>query len=184
MLKYPFEVQKEKSGLHAPNETACEVEFAAMMYHQIRSMRAASVLEVGCYKGETTWWLLQAVRSGSGGSVTVVDIDPKIEPQENLTILRGDSQEVLLGELTREHRSFDFIFIDGDHSEETAYKDITNGLNLLSCKGMMAIHDTLSWTSVKWAFDRVKREHASDRYAMYRFSEYEFGRGLGWIERL
>ena len=49
------------------------------------------------------------------------------------------SSDVFFSQLNHD---FDFIFIDGDHNAEQAYKDINNAIEHLSENGFILVHDT------------------------------------------
>ena len=55
-------------------------------------------------------------------------------------------------------RKFDFIFIDGDHSEEAVEADFRNAQHLLNPDGVIAFHDVLLWKGVEIVLDRLKEE--------------------------
>jgi len=55
-------------------------------------------------------------------------------------------------------RSFDFIYIDGDHSYEAVMRDFRLALNFLAPNGCIAFHDPLSWQGVSRALKEIARE--------------------------
>lgn len=117
-------------------------------------------LEIGCWKGETTAWLLEQ-RGGDGCllNVTVVDTfegSPELGPQsrheiinafmENTksrfggpTILEGRSAECL----PRIPRKFDFIYVDGSHDSRDVILDAALGFDILTDGGVMVFDDYL-----------------------------------------
>lgn len=57
-----------------------------------------------------------------------------------LTLLKQDSRD-LWQLMDKFERTFDFIFVDGGHSEEIASIDTNNGLQMLTDQGIMIWHD-------------------------------------------
>ena len=55
---------------------------------------------------------------------------------------------------------FDFIFIDGDHSENAVLSNFTEAVVLLNPQGRIAFHDAVTWPDVGRALDRIGREYA------------------------
>lgn len=111
-------------------------------------------LEVGCFEGRTTLWLLDHVLTGPGSSVVVIDPfghDGQLERfTRNLggnvgagraTVRQGESGMVL-----REHTlgSFDFVYIDGDHSAQAVLADAVLAWPLLR-PGAAVVFDDYWW---------------------------------------
>ncbi len=59
-------------------------------------------------------------------------------------------------------RRFDFIFIDGDHSYESAYDNFCIARQLLEPGGTIAFHDVVTWKGVRQAFDELKERFADE----------------------
>lgn len=110
------------------------------------------VLEIGSYYGLSTICMAQTAES-------VVCIDPC---DGRATPTPGDTDEVFRGNVERygvaakvrllvgiteevapalEAKSFDLVFIDGDHSRSAVKKDIAHALRLLAPGGLIAFHD-------------------------------------------
>ena len=74
---------------------------------------------------------------------------------------RTDSQNILQGKIgTNSAMQFDCIFIDGQHSAEAVYKDISNAVWWLSKSGCLLIHDIqLEGNDVGVGFRRWREDH-------------------------
>jgi predicted O-methyltransferase YrrM len=87
----------------------------------------------------------------------VYDDYEKHEPR----MTRPDAQKIISSRpvLTGSwDRKFDFIFIDGDHSEQAVEADFRNAQHLLNPGGVIAFHDVLLWEGVQVVLDRLKEE--------------------------
>ena len=110
------------------------------------------VLELGCYEGLSTMQLAMTATH-----VTTIDTfdgraTPRVQSTEENFHLNmracGNTDKVfaIKGETSHvmpklEEKSFDFIFIDADHSYEAVKADIANARRLLKDGGAMALHD-------------------------------------------
>jgi hypothetical protein len=132
-----------------------------LAYHASRSQR---VVEIGCWRGRTT----RALCDNCSGQVTVVDhfegsdgIDDDMEYMEKLTgdpdwlyhefehnlqgvtnleICCATSEEAAT-QFTRDHRSFDLIFLDGAHDYQSVTRDLKAWIPLLTDPGLFILHD-------------------------------------------
>jgi predicted O-methyltransferase YrrM len=55
-------------------------------------------------------------------------------------------------------KSFDFVYIDGDHTYEAVMRDFRLALNFIAPGGCIAFHDSLSWDGVSRALDEIAQE--------------------------
>ncbi len=109
------------------------------------------IVEIGRAKGGST-----LIFSLSNPDVKIISID--IAPQDdknlkniftklhcgtNVSLLIGDGNEVYKDVMTSGF-SYDFLFIDGDHSFEGCMKDITTWFPTLSPGGLIVFHDAFS----------------------------------------
>lgn len=169
---YPFPLYREIGGLHAPEAAACEVEFAEILYWIIRANNYKRILEIGAYKGHTTWWFNEAAKA-MDGEVTVVDPKPFLLHNKAL-YLRGQIWECASDAFFRTNkRVFDFIFIDGDHSYQGCFSDYVNSLGCLATGGCIALHDTLLFDGVNQVVRGSKGKG--------RWTHLSFGKGLSWV---
>lgn len=114
-------------------------------------------LEVGCYEGQASVWMLENTKA----KLVVVDtfngskehdpifeqtlrarFDSNIEPyKDRVLVLEGTSQEKLKQEL---NSYFDFIYIDGSHQASDVLEDAVLAFPLLKENGIM-IFDDYTW---------------------------------------
>ena len=52
-------------------------------------------------------------------------------------------------------KTFDLIFIDGDHSYESVINNFKLSLTMLAKGGRIVFHDALSWTGVEKAMEEI-----------------------------
>jgi predicted O-methyltransferase YrrM len=88
-----------------------------------------------------------------------------MEKYENVRFMKGDSASVL----PSLKKKYDFIYIDGDHTEEAVYRDATNAWPLLKAEGILAFDDYL------WGQDvhpELRPKLAIDRFLEEKQGEY------------
>ncbi|MDN3555234.1 class I SAM-dependent methyltransferase [Halomonas maura] len=132
------------------------------IYYLISAIKPKSVLEIGTHIGASTFHIASALHNASVKmpSVTTVDIYDVNSPADKPWLKHGASHspvEVIdsLGygsfvEFVKDtsfnyaekcQRTFDFIFLDGDHSATTVYQEIPLALKLLNKDGIILLHD-------------------------------------------
>lgn len=101
-----------------------------------------SGIEIGCFNGEFCQHLLSVFIN-----MTITTIEPYVQYAEilernksfldrlNIIPLKSDWAHALITD------SFDFVFIDGDHSYEQCKKDILNYAHLVKQGGIVAGHN-------------------------------------------
>jgi hypothetical protein len=138
-------------------------------------------LQVGAYTGDASEWLLTNILTDP--SSILIDVDTwegsdelehksisfsavyefykkRMEPYENVRSVRNNSENFLQSNKT----IYDFIYVDGDHTEATVYADAIGSWSLLKAEGILAFDDYL-WgqglepsTTPKPAIDRFLAE--------------------------
>ena len=145
-LKYPTLIENA-IGLRGMLQNAWE--FDALL-RELDFIKAESILEIGSYKGGSTWCFLS-----QGYKVLSLDIDPtegllSLEPRfpETFASVKGDSQKAettaLVGEVlvSKLHTLFvDVLFIDGGHLADEALNDFNNYRDFLVKGGIAVFHD-------------------------------------------
>jgi len=139
-----------------------------------------SILEIGCYEGRGTCWMLENMLSDTG---TITCIDPflgvdnpeqddpglRYKPLEdrfnyNVLISKKSNQTVnvmpsgsytALASLITSGDQYDFIYVDGDHAGEGALTDACMSWGLLR-KGGIMLFDDYFWDHVPDILDRPK----------------------------
>lgn len=109
-------------------------------------------LEIGSHEGRSACWMLQNALSEEG---ELICIDPFLDSSDdrknkflhNISQSKKNNQTVSLIRMKSElalpdiKDLFNFIYIDGDHSEEAVYKDAILAWKLLKRKGIMLFDD-------------------------------------------
>ena len=136
------------------------------MLAQLKGLPHLHFLEVGCFEGRSTCWLLEHILTHSTSKITCVDplydelnfIDPSTKRRvhvfdlydrftrnieqsgrkESVHLIREQSQ-IALRKLP--FRSFDCVYIDGDHHPKEVFIDIALSWGLLKIGGMLILDD-------------------------------------------
>jgi predicted O-methyltransferase YrrM len=116
------------------------------------------VLEIGTGLGVSTRALAETARW-----VVTVDVDPWVRK----VIWPELPENVICATNAELDRTFDMVFIDGDHSTDAVRRDIDTAQRLAPC-GLIVAHDAI-YPHVRAAFD--------DRW---RIIETEHGIGVRW----
>jgi predicted O-methyltransferase YrrM len=130
-----------------------------------RMPAGANLMEVGTYKGKSFAYLVvEAINANKGLNITGVDafpwpdvrpaFDAYMKPVAgHYTIIAGNSIRVAK---TLPDKSFDFIFIDADHTYDSCKNDILAYLLKVKPGGIIAGHDYCDdWPGVKKAVEEI-----------------------------
>lgn len=104
-------------------------------------------LEIGVFEARTTVYLLDEVLTGKNCCITC--IDPNLQPKgrHNLSfhtsrvIMYDESSFEILTHLLCLKKSFDFIYVDGDHNASNLLQDLVLSWKLLKVGGIILIDD-------------------------------------------
>lgn len=135
------------------------------MYYLIRKFKPLSVLEVGTHIGASTIHIASALymnqikerKSGNLVSVDIGDVNNRTakpwlkygatsSPLEMVQKMHFESfvsftRSSSLDYFRKCEQTFDFIFLDGDHTAKTVYQEILAALRLLNKDGIILLHD-------------------------------------------
>jgi predicted O-methyltransferase YrrM len=139
------------------------------------------ILEIGSHEGRSASWILQNML-GDQGTLTCIDpfanhhinpfrditytVDEAVlqrfyanvaevkKPQQTLNVLRGTSYYAL-ADLIAQRKSFDFIYVDGNHQADATLTDACMCFGLLKPGGFMLFDDYL-WDHLPDVLDRGK----------------------------
>ena len=165
------------------------------IYYLVRKSNPSSVLEVGTHIGASTIYIAVAMdqsEQNSNPTITSVDIKNvndtemmpwmrygmKHSPAEMIEMLRFKKVAVSFvvkkstDYLAQCEDMYDFIFLDGNHSSEVVYREISYALRLLKKNGFILLHDYFPLLKPLWsdnsmipgpylAVERLKRENAN-----------------------
>jgi predicted O-methyltransferase YrrM len=136
------------------------------IFYLIRHLEPESVLEIGTHIGASTIHIAAALarvspRPGAGiPSVTTVDVVDVNDPRRGIWLKHGSAHAPFeiarrlgleehvqfvvgrsLDHLAGADERYDFIFLDGDHSAPTVYREIPAALRALKPHGAILLHD-------------------------------------------
>jgi predicted O-methyltransferase YrrM len=106
------------------------------------------LLEIGCYEGRATCWLLEHVLTHPASSIVCVDLTEQpsfaanIGTRENadrVTLIIGPSRDRL--RFLGPPASFDFVYVDGSHATIDVLEDAVLAFRLLKDGGIMGFDD-------------------------------------------
>lgn len=144
-------------------------------------------LQIGVFTGDASVWLLENILTDS--SSLLIDVDTwqgspdedvhmqmdfedvyktyknKMEPYNNMRSIRDTSSNFFE---QKQPDTYDFIYIDGDHTEQTVYADGVNAWNCLKPNGILAFDD-YTWgdgledqsRAPRPAIDRILEQYTS-----------------------
>lgn len=121
-------------------------EYLEWIYRMVTREFPKSILEIGLGPGASTVATILATQEDKI-PVTTIDINPptkSIERVEELThpgkrwnLVYGDSSQIM--DTMKEQ--FDYIYIDGDHSEDGVYRDAIAAYRVLNSRGVIVFDD-------------------------------------------
>jgi predicted O-methyltransferase YrrM len=126
-------------------------------------------LEIGTFEGRATMWLLENILTGDKSDIVTIDTftgsqehndgtapvdftEVEARARENLKdaidarkcfLMKGKSHQILIG---FHGITFDFIYIDGDHTAKGVLTDAVYSWNVLNAGGIM-IFDDYEWNA-------------------------------------
>lgn len=156
-----------------------------------RELAPTRVLEIGCWDGGT----LKVWLEGCGPAATVVAVDPAhrnpgaypgwTKPGTTLVVVDGRSQDTLAVEAIRANAPYQWVMIDGDHSDEAVRADVSLCLPLIEPGGVMVLHDITPQAGNHSTAPRdVLNELEAQGYRVERFEEINkdpWTHGLGLV---
>jgi predicted O-methyltransferase YrrM len=142
------------------------IDEAAYLYRLVRSRTAPSVVEIGRYRGGTTFLIAAA-----GGRVLSLDVDPAVAGSDRSlerALERYDLRDRATLEIADsraypvEPGAYDIVFVDGDHTYDGVRADVERWLPGLAMGGDLLLHDALvpiperAWAR-PWKVEGVQR---------------------------
>lgn len=131
------------------HEWSSEVEVCEFIASLIKMTGAKTVLEIGVFEGETSIKMIEALPIGG----YYAGIDVTDYRKHNLE-RGGVAVDFILSDsisaLKKFPRgTFDFIFVDGDHSWNTIFNEFKEVRQIISKNGVIAYHDSIHLHDVK-----------------------------------
>jgi predicted O-methyltransferase YrrM len=105
------------------------------------------ILEIGCYEGRATVWLLENIATHPDATVHCIDVLEQASFRQNILAARSPEKVRLEIGLSRNLlrlcsvNAFDFIYVDGGHRSIEVLEDAVLSFRLLKCNGIMAFDD-------------------------------------------
>jgi len=138
-----------------PKKAGSNLEEKLFLFGLVRMIKPARVLEIGVSAGHMTAWLALALEQNKKGELVSVDNFSKAHGgeagdekparrrlaanglAERVDFVKSDSVEFLQ---KQPDNSFDFVWVDGDHSFDGARADIVEALRV--ARYVVGVHDT------------------------------------------
>ena len=130
------------------------------LYCLITALKPEKVLEVGTHIGASTLYISRALKNISSDSIVttvdILDVNAEHAPWKKLGLEMPprefakklgsldyiDFQASHALDFLRDlDKKFDFSFLDGDHSSQAVYKEVSIALTLLNPNGVILLHD-------------------------------------------
>ena len=149
VLRFPDDINNYHQAYNGLQEfiRLCPWETECLYYYSAMSKKG--IVEIGRYNGGST--LVFALCNPTVNIISI-DINPqndgrlndifkKLGVGQNVKLIVDDASNYSKSLQMREN-SFDFLFIDGDHSYEACLRDIQNFYPHLETGGLIAFHDS------------------------------------------
>jgi len=147
-----FQTAPERFNFTADYFCGNEKHFSKYLPHLIDT--PCRLLEIGCYEGRATVWLLENIATHPDAAVHCIDVVEHASFRQNILAARSPEKVHLEIGLSRNllrlcpANAFDFVYVDGGHRTIEVLEDAVLSFRLLKLNGTMAFDD------FKWK-DRV-----------------------------
>jgi predicted O-methyltransferase YrrM len=111
--------------------------------------KPCSILEIGCYEGRSSIWLLEHIATSENSRLLCLDYSEQPSFWSNIRAARGAARTELKLGLTREtlrtlpFAAYDFIYIDGSHGTIDVLEDAVLSFRLAKPSAIIAFDDYL-----------------------------------------
>lgn len=180
---------KNKTTYFLPNNKLIPREFIRLEPWELEYLFSVAqfckkgIVEIGRFNGGST--VLFGV-SNTEVQIWSIDIAPQDDARlikilknfniKNVNLITGDSQKTTYDEI----KTFDLLFIDGDHSYKGCFDDLNNWWSKLSVGGHLILHDCYLFSEVQDAvIDFLKNKNVEIVISAYRGSEHWLNRYSG-----
>jgi spermidine synthase len=132
-------------------------EFSAFISF-LKEKNVRNVLEIGTYKGGSAFLFHKLLNA----NVTTIDIKQILLVRialmlKGIRVIQGNSHDEKV--LEKVKRSYDLLFIDGDHDYNGVKKDFEMYSHLVREGGIIAFHDIFSERGVNIFWNEIKRNY-------------------------
>ena len=156
------------------------VRFFEYYLKDYAGMPNLNYLQIGTYTGDASLWLINSILTDPSSTLTDVDTwegseeevhkefnwksleqtyDDKVSQYNNIIKYKGKSLDFLQ---SAKSDYYDFIYIDGDHTEAGVYSDAINSWGKLKSGGILAFDD-YHWQHES-GLDELRPAPAIDRF--------------------
>lgn len=143
----------DAAGTRIPSSSSIALAQGRALTDLIRSDETImNTMEIGCAQGVSSLFICEAMKVRPGARHTIVDpfqdkdwrgagrAALEREGYDNYVFVE-ELSEILLPRMVQEGRTFDMIFVDGNHSFEHALFDMIFSTKLLKVGGYLAVDD-------------------------------------------
>jgi predicted O-methyltransferase YrrM len=122
-----------------------EKHFSKYLAHLVDT--PCRILEIGCYEGRATVWLLENIATHPDATIKCIDILEQASFRQNILATRSPEKVRLetgrSRNLLRSYpaNAFDFVYVDGSHETVDVLEDAVLSFLLLKRSGIMAFDD-------------------------------------------
>jgi len=122
-----------------------EKHFSKYLAHLVDT--PCRILEIGCYEGRATVWLLENIATHPDATVHCIDVLEQASFRQNILATRSPEKVRLEIGLSRNllrpypPNAFDFVYVDGSHETVDVLEDAVLSFLLLKRNGIMAFDD-------------------------------------------
>ena len=122
-----------------------------LLYSLVRGLKPKRCLEIGSHFGGSTAILVAALDDVGAGTLVCIDPNPLVPADlwdtlaHRATMIPGCSPDALLDARRTADGSFDFVFIDGDHTVDGVARDVEGVLSVCAAGAHLVFHDSHYW---------------------------------------
>ncbi|RLJ67612.1 class I SAM-dependent methyltransferase [Sulfurisoma sediminicola] len=145
----PAKFLLEKQAPVLPEQALQDVEVFPNRLFLLKSLsKGGRVAEVGTQRGDWAFEILQHVQPSELHVFDVSFKQLRVDVAENSVVTKhlGDSSHQLS---VMPDQSFDWIYIDGDHSYEGVKRDVRMAVKKVKQEGFLVFNDYISWSPME-----------------------------------
>jgi hypothetical protein len=149
------------------------LEIAGLAY-LMRTVKPATIFEIGTFRGQTTRIL--AMNSPKGSRIATLDLEPEKTEHKVGEIFAASPERGMITQLAGDSKTFDysawagqcdFVWVDGCHDYDYLVSDTINALKLAKPGALIGWHDyrpAVSWSGVTRGLREFATAHPGLRH--------------------